>query len=141
MKFRTYIDTSVIGGCYDDEFKSGKKIAVISDLTLKEIEEAPRNVKDILNGIPTNYREYVTLNDEAKLLAQRYIKERAVSKSHLVDAQQIAIAIVNKVDVLVSWNFKHIVNLKKIRLYNSINLKYGYPMLEIRSPMEVLDER
>lgn len=127
---RVYIDTSIIGGCLDDEFiewsnklinefKSGKKIAVVSDLTLKEIEEVPQNVKDILNGVPIYYREYVILNDEAKLLAQRYIKERAINKSHLVDAQQIAIATVNKVDVLVSWNFKHIVNLKRIRLYNS----------------------
>ncbi|MBA5941756.1 MAG: hypothetical protein H0M93_00225, partial [Methanophagales archaeon] len=55
----------------------------------------------------------------------------------MVDAQHIAIATVSRVDILVSWNFRHIVNLTKIRLYNSVNLKYGYPLLEIRSPREV----
>ncbi len=55
--------------------------------------------------------------------------------------KHFAIATINRVDVLVSWNFRHIVNLSRIRLYNSVNLKYGYPLLEIRSPREVLDER
>ena len=55
--------------------------------------------------------------------------------------KHFAIATINRVDVLVSWNFRHIVNLSMIRLYNSVNLKYGYPLLEIRSPREVLDER
>jgi hypothetical protein len=59
----------------------------------------------------------------------------------MVDSQHIAIATVNRVDILVSWNFKHIVNLTKIRLYNSVNLKYGYPLLEIRSPREIIHER
>lgn len=59
---------------------------------------------------------------------------------YLLDAQHIAIATINRVDVLVSWNFKHIVNLRRIHLYNSINLKYGYPLIEIRSPREVINE-
>lgn len=46
----------------------------------------------------------------------------------------------NKVDILVSWNFKHIVNLNRIRLYNATNLKYGYQILEIRTPREILNE-
>jgi hypothetical protein len=79
------------------------------------------------------------LDDEAKELAYHYIEEEVVTEKFLVDAQHIAIATVNRVNVLVSWNFKHIVNLKKVRLYNSVNLKYGYHLLEIRSPVEVLD--
>jgi hypothetical protein len=54
------------------------------------------------------------------------------------DAQHIAIATVARVDVLVSWNFRHIVNLQRIRGYNSVNLRMGYPMIEIRTPREVL---
>jgi len=73
-------------------------------------------------------------------IARHYIEEGVVSEEYLVDAQHIAIATVSRVDVLVSWNFKHIVNLSKIRVYNSVNLKYGYPLLEIRSPREVLYE-
>ena len=61
-----------------------------------------------------------------------------IGRGKLVDAEHIAIATINRVDVLVSWNFRHIVNLQKIRGYNSVNLKYGYSLLEIRSPLEVI---
>ena len=74
-------------------------------------------------------------------LAHHYIEDGAVTEKYLVDAQHIAIATIQRVDVLVSWNFKHIVNLTRIRLYNSVNLKYGYSLLEIRSPQEVLYEK
>ena len=120
MGFRLYIDTSVIGGCLDeefseyslkliDEFKNGNKILNISDLTLEELEEAPSDVRKILGQIPEKHKEYLSLDEEAKMLADRYIKEKVVSSNYLIDAQHIAIATINKVDVLVSWNFKHIV--------------------------------
>ncbi|MCW3129989.1 MAG: type II toxin-antitoxin system VapC family toxin [Methanophagales archaeon] len=148
---KIYVDTSVFGGYFDaefeewsnrliEEFKAGFKVLVISDLTLKELEGAPPNVRNLVEEIPEEDREYVVLNDEARGLARHYIEEGVVSEGYLVDAQHIAIATVSRVDVLVSWNFKHIVNLSKIRLYNSVNLKYGYPLLEIRSPREVLYE-
>ena len=151
MKLRLYIDTSVIGGVYDSEFKDwsnrliqefreGKNIVVLSDLTLRETEEAPEKVRTVLEGIPDGNKELIALNTEAKNLATRYIDEGVVSKQYLVDAQHIARATVYRVDVLVSWNFKHIVNLEKIRLYNSVNLKHGYQLIEIRSPREVLHE-
>jgi len=148
---KVYVDTSVFGGCFDaefeewsnrliEEFKAGFKVLVISDLTLKELEGAPPDVRNLVEEIPEEDREYVVLNDEARGLARHYIEEGVVSEGYLVDAQHIAIATVSRVDVLVSWNFKHIVNLSKIRLYNSVNIKYGYPLLEIRSPREVLYE-
>ncbi len=149
---KVYVDTSVFGGCFDaefdewsnklmEEFKLGLKTALISDLTLKELEKAPPNVRGLIVKIPEEHKEYVILDDEAMALARHYIEEDVVSEGFLVDAQHIAISTVNRVDVLVSWNFKHVVNLTKIRLYNAVNLKYGYPLLEIRSPMEVLYER
>jgi len=149
---KVYVDTSVFGGCFDVEFeewsnklmeelKLGLKIVVISDLTLRELEEAPPNVRNLVEEIPEEHKEYVVLNDEARELAHHYIEDRVVSAGYLVDAQHIAIATVNRIDVLVSWNFRHIVNLTKIRLYNSVNLKNGYPLLEIRNPREVLYER
>jgi hypothetical protein len=49
------------------------------------------------------------------------------------------LASIYKADVLASWNFKHIVNLNRIKGYNGVNLKYGYPVVEIRSPKELLD--
>lgn len=151
MKLKVYADTSIFGGCFDEEFlevsvqlinefKSGEKFLVTSDLTLQEIENAPQNVKNIFHSIPDSYREYIGLDEESKYLAQKYLEERAIGPKYLIDAQHIAIGTVNRVDVLVSWNFKHIVNLKRIHLYNATNLKYGYPILEIRSPREIINE-
>lgn len=97
-------------------------------------------MRDVLSSIPDANKEYLILSDEAIFLSQKYIDEEAISPKCLLDAQHIAIATVNKNDVLVSWNFKHIVNLRRIQLYNATNLKYGYPILEIRSPREVIDE-
>jgi len=148
---RIYVDTSVIGGCLDDEFaewslqlmqefRDGKKIAVLSDITLQELEIAPESVRSQLKELPPDCREYVTLDGEAVQLAQAYLREGVLKEKYLLDAQHIAVATLGRVDVMVSWNFKHIVNLNRIRLYNSVNLKLGYPMIEIRSPREVLDE-
>jgi len=148
---RVYIDTSVIGGCIDDEFaiwsnslfdefRNGVKIAVVSDLTRRELEAAPSNVKKILSTISGAHIESVFLSEEAESLALNYLKNKVVSSKHLVDAQHIAIASVERVDVLVSWNFKQIVNLDRIHAFNAVNIKLGYPLLEIRSPIEVLHE-
>ncbi|MBI9038504.1 MAG: hypothetical protein JEY97_10255 [Bacteroidales bacterium] len=80
----------------------------------------------------------VELTEEAIKLADLYIKEKVVGKSSLEDCRHIAIATINKVDVLASWNFKHIVNLDKIKGYNSVNLRHGYSMIEIRSPKDLI---
>jgi len=149
---RIYVDTSVIGGCFDEEFKeysvqlfdeftSGKKTLVISDVLLFELEGAPEEMRSALNRVPRDNIEYVSLNEESIALASAYLKEGVVAESSLSDARHIAIATVERVDILVSWNYKHIVNINRIRLLNSVNLKLGYPALEIRSPTEVLYAR
>lgn len=151
MKQRVYIDTSVIGGCEDeefaewsiklfDEFKKGLRIAIVSDLTRRELEGAPENVKKRLLSLPIESIENVILSEEAEALAQRYVDESVVTDKHIIDAQHIALATLERVDVLVSWNFQQIVNLNNIHAFNAINLKAGYPILEIRSPREILDE-
>ncbi len=148
MKPRIYTDTSVIVGCLDIEFKEGSlalfekfksdsAILVASNLTLLELESAPKEVQEILKTVPIEKVNYVELSLEAKQLADNYLSEGVVSKKSKVDAQHIAIATISRVDVLVSWNFKHIVNLERIRGYNAVNLKHGYPMIEIRTPLEV----
>ena len=152
MRLRVYIDTSVIGGCFDrefnewsnllfDEFRNGKKIAVLSDITFDELELAGKEIKNVINRIPEKYREYLIQNEEVIELAEKYITDGAVTMKFFEDALHIAIATINKVDVLVSWNFKHIVNINRIRLYNSVNLKSGYSMIDIRSPREILTEK
>jgi len=151
MKPRVYIDTSVIGGCFDDEFSTwsrklfdefqvGSKIAVVSDLTRRELEGAPKKVKEILSTIPETSTENVFLSEEAEKLAASYLENEVVGIKHLADAQHIAIASIEKVDVLVSWNFQQIVNLNRIHAFNAVNLKRGYLILEIRSPREVISE-
>ena len=121
-----------------DKFKQGEMIAVISELTTLELKDAPQEVRDIIREIPEENIDYEELTEEAVNLARKYIVEGVIGEGKLVDAEHIAIATLNRVDVLVSWNFRHIVNLSKIRGYNSVNLKYGYPLLEIRSPLEVI---
>ncbi len=149
MKKRIYTDTSVIGGCLDVEFedgsnalfktfKSGENILVISSLTLVELEKAPQPVKDILQTVPVEFIEFLEFTEDASNLAEIYLQDGVVSKKNRVDAQHIATATINHTDVLVSWNFKHIVNLDRIHGYNAVNLKLGYPMIEIRTPIEVL---
>ena len=149
MKRRIYTDTSVIGGCLDDEFrrpslelldlfKSGQALIVLSDLTLLELDAAPVGVRQVLSEVAEPDREYVELTEEASELANQYIQEAVLGPSKRVDAQHIAIATLARVDVLVSWNFKHIVNLDRIRGYNSVNMRYGYPLIEIRTPREVV---
>jgi predicted nucleic acid-binding protein len=148
-KQRIYIDTSVIGGCFDKEFAewsnklfnefiAGKKIAVISDIVIDEILEAPDEVKEKLRQIPVQFIEQIKKEDEADYLASKYIEMKAISKNYYNDALHIAIATINNCDLLVSWNFKHIVNYQRIIIYNSINLMFGYKHLEIRTPKEVV---
>ena len=148
---RIYIDTSVFGGYFDEEFSiwsqllfnqfiDGKRIAVISDLTLEELNNAPEIVSNLCNDIPQKFIEKIKLDESSIQLANFYIKEKVVTKKSIIDARHIALATINKVDILVSWNFKHIVNYDRIRLYNSVNLKYGYSIIDIRNPRDLSDE-
>lgn len=150
MTMRLYIDTSVFGGYFEREFQlwtrklideifDGDFTAVISDITLAELETAPQNVRDLANKIISENAELVIAGQLDKDLAEKYVKEKIVTEKFRTDALHIAIATNNKVDVLASWNFKHIVNLSRIRKYNSVNLKYGNFMIEIRSPMEIVE--
>ncbi len=147
---RVYSDTSTLGGCFDEEFaewsnalveefKVGKKLLILSDLTLQELEPAPQEVKDKLLEIPKKHQIGIGIIDEAVQLAETYINEGALTTKSFNDALHIALATLYNADVLASWNFKHIVNLNRIRLYNSINLKLGYRMIEIRTPREILE--
>ncbi len=111
---------------------------VVSDLMELELLEAPSIVGELLSRYSKHCFEKVCLTEEATKLAASYIVEKVVGKSSIEDCRHIAIATIAKVDVLASWNFRHIVNLDKIRGYNSVNLRNGYSILEIRSPKELL---
>ncbi len=149
VRQRFYFDTSVFGGVYDIEFaedssrlfekvKLGQIICVYSDLTEGELFEAPDEVKTFFKGLKKEHIEIVSVKDEAVNFARRYIDEKVVGETSFDDCVHIALATIHKVDILVSWNFKHIVNIYRIRGYNSVNLSCGYQTLEIRSPKDII---
>jgi hypothetical protein len=151
MKFRIYTDTSVVGGCEDEEFAEhsirlmesfvrGECVLVLSSLTIQELTVAPADVRRRLASVPEAHIEMLQLDAEARDLAEAYVSAGVLTAKMRADAQHIAIATVARVDVLVSWNFKHIVNLERIHGYNSVNLRRGYPMIEIRTPREVMSD-
>lgn len=145
---RVYIDTSVIGGLFDIEFsedtkpffervEKGELKIVYSEITNDELTNAPDQIKNYLKGINSKQKEFVEISQEAVNLADTYIREKVVGKTSRADCIHIALATIYKVDILVSWNFKHIVNISRIRGYNSVNLKLGHQTLEIRTPKEI----
>lgn len=148
-KLKIYVDTSFLGGFFDEEFSIDTKLLfdeiikgeysiVVSDLTEKELVKAPENVRNLLKELNVEF-ELVTVTQESILLAMDYIKEKVVGQTSMDDCIHIATATINKVDLLVSWNFKHIVNIQRIRGYNSINIRNGYSVLEIRSPKDLIN--
>ena len=150
MQRKIYIDTSIVGGYFDDEFEEETKalfarlekkeiIFVVSSVLRQELSKAPEYVRTLIDKYDKGNFEYVELTSEAIELADKYIAEKVVGKASVDDCRHIAIATINKIDVLASWNFKHIVNLDKIKGYNGVNLKNGYAIIEIRNPRELLN--
>lgn len=145
-----YFDTSVFGGLFDTEFEEettllfervslGQIKCVDSNLTESELTNAPERVRDFFEDLKDELKEKVLVTPEALKLAQTYVDEKVVGETSLDDCVHIATATLNKVDMLVSWNFRHIVNVYRIRGYNSINLRLGHGTLEIHSPKEIVN--
>ena len=146
---RIYVDTSVIGGCCDAEFaeascrliemvKRGDVVLLISALLAEELEDAPPEVKTILGGLPTQGLEFVSASVESRALRDAYLAAAVVGPTHADDAHHVALASLARADMIVSWNFKHIVHFDKIRGFNAVNLREGYPPIAIYSPLEVV---
>ena len=149
MKQRIYIDTSVFGGYYDNEFEEFTRplferiinkdcILLYSTITQDELENAPKDVRELVNHLKVEFTEFLDITDEAVDLAMGYISEKVVGQTSYADCLHIALATINRADFLVSWNFKHIVNVKRIMGYNSVNIRNGYKQLEIRSPRDLM---
>ena len=147
-KRRIYVDTSVIGGCEEAEFiggstalmalfKAGTATMVVSDILRRELDGAPEEVREALETVPSEHREKVVFTrHEAGTLAAAYLNEGLLPPRSFTDAQHIALASIHRVDALVSWNFKDMVNSGRIRGYNAVNLEFGYPALAIHTPTE-----
>lgn len=150
-KLTVYVDASVVGGCEDKEFAettvklwkkfiTGEYLAVLSEHTLRELQGAPDKVRQRLLDIPEIYQIVLLDTPESFALADAYLTHGIVGAGSRADALHVALATVGRVDVLVSWNFKHVVNFGRIRLFNAVNLEQGYGLIEIRSPQEVLSD-
>jgi predicted nucleic acid-binding protein len=145
---KVFVDTSVFGGCFDrefdkesrwffDEVKAGRFDVLVSRIVLEELEYAPQHVRDFFN----EQRPHIKILDESpevKELRDAYISAGILGESSLDDAEHIAAASIEAVDLMVSWNFKHIVHFDKIRAYNAINVLRGWREIDIRCPREVI---
>ena len=148
---RVYVDASAIGGAFNQKFseqtkpfwtavQNGEIIIITSDVLQNEVDRAPDCVQRFYASLPESQIERVISTEESNRLAAQYIAENVVGPSNLDDCKHIALATLAHADVLVSWNFKHIVNIKRIKGYNGINMKLGYPQIEIRTPYEVIHD-
>ena len=147
-RLRVYIDTSVIGGCFDLEFSSPSRALfgsapeqfglVVSEVALAELQTAPPSVRQFYESLPQGVVETVLVSEEAVRLHQAYLTYGVVGPASRDDALHVAVATVSRCDIIVSWNFKHIVHYDKIRAYNAVNLLEGYTAIGIHSPLEVI---
>ncbi|MCK9418019.1 MAG: hypothetical protein M0R70_01415 [Nitrospirae bacterium] len=148
---RIYVDTSVIGGCFDEEYSetsnklidhaiSGGLLLLVSDVVLKELENAPEFVRNLLSSLPDSCVERVYSDNETFALRDAYREAKILGPKWLDDMTHVALATVSRADAIVSWNFKHIVRLDKMKAYNQVNLLNGYGILTIISPVEVVTD-
>jgi hypothetical protein len=149
MKPRIYIDTSIIGGCFDEEFKEdsnrlvemalkGEIILLLSDVLMEEITKAPERIKTFIASLPAGSIEMIKPQMDDIELRNAYLSAGVVGPASGNDAHHVAVATIAKADIIVSWNFKHIVHWDKIRLFNAVNLQKGFALVDIRSPKEVI---
>ncbi len=149
MRLRVYVDTSVIGGCVDEEFveesrslmemaQQGRVTLVVSELLARELDDAPPDVRAVLAQLSEDAVERVEMSEESERLSRAYLQAGVVGEQHANDAHHVALATIARVYAMVSWNFRHIVHLDRIRMFNSVNLREGYPVIEIRSPRELV---
>lgn len=145
---RIYADTSVFGGVFDVEFESpskrffeeieaGKFTLVTSAIVAAEIEPAPKDIRSFFEKY-SKIAEVAIPDEKTFHLQNEYIKSGVVNKDSDADALHVALATISKCDIIVSWNFRHIVHFDKIPKFNAVNVLNGYQEIGIYSPMEVI---
>jgi hypothetical protein len=146
---RVYVDNSVISGTQDEEFadesrlffeqvREGRYRVLMSEISYDEVEDAPDGARQLLRDLPEDALEDVEIDDEVRALADAYVSAGVLTEKRRYDALHIAAASVAGADLLLSWNFTHMVNYDRIRKFNAVNLLNGYRALDIRSPREVV---
>lgn len=145
---RVYADTSVLGGCFDaiyatdsrrflDSIQAGRVVLLVSDLVTAELANAPDAVRDLLAALPMEVVEPVPITEEVLALRDAYVSAGIVGARWLDDAGHVAAATMAEADAIVSWNFRHLVRLDKMKAYNAINQRHGYKPITIITPNQV----
>jgi hypothetical protein len=146
-----YLDTSVVGGYFDDEWKEatremfsqadlGLYHLVASVVTAREVMGAPPEVQAHFASAFSDAAQILELTDEAENLACAYLAAGVVSPKYADDARHIAVATVNALPLVVSWNFKHLANIKREAGFNAVNLLQGWPQIRILTPLQLLND-
>jgi hypothetical protein len=147
---RVYADTSVFGGTFDTGFSAasagffdsvheGRFSLVVSTLVQDEIEGAPENVRALWREMLV-LAELVRPSAEALALQDAYLAAGILSPRWKEDALHVAMATVHGCPIILSWNFRHIVNFRKIPLFNGVNVSKGYTAVTICSPLEMIED-
>jgi len=153
-KLRVYLDTSVISHLdqqdspeymqitkkFWEELKQGKYNVYISSTVITELNKCKEPKRSrLLEYMSQIELTRVEINRQVLELAQRYVNEYIIPSRFFDDAVHIAVASINECDILVSWNFKHIVRYKTIQGVNAINKLMGYREIQLVSPLMMLE--
>jgi hypothetical protein len=145
---RVYLDTSVFGGCFDEEFQAasqelfdavltGGVVALISDTLVGELVNAPEQVQNLLQRVIDFGYERLPLKRETEQLRDAYLAAGVVTAQYADDALHVAHATLARADVVVSWNFEHLVNPSRVRAFNGVNIAQGYGPVIIMTPSDI----
>lgn len=148
-KLRLYLDTSVIGGYFDEEFekhtkrlftllRTGVYKSFISESTIFELYKSPTVLVEEIRDLLSEFEyERLVETDESRNLAQAYVDAKVLPPRCTDDARHVAIATCENIDYIISWNCRHLANVERIRQFNAISLQCGYTVIDIRTPLEV----
>ncbi|MCD4726124.1 MAG: PIN domain-containing protein [Pirellulales bacterium] len=150
-RLRVYVDTSVIGGVFDEQFSASsrrffeevkqKRYAIlISAITYDEMVTAPDRVRQIFESLPADAVEEISIDSEVRELAAAYIAANILGPKMENDALHVAAATVARADMILSWNFRHMVNFNRILKFNGVNMLNGYSQISIHSPLELAND-
>jgi predicted nucleic acid-binding protein len=146
---KLYIDTSVLGGYYDPEFQDdtrqlwklmgkGYYRFYMSPTVINEIQGAPEKVRALTQKSFSEPEQVLSISEEITALATAYMEHRIVTAKYTDDAVHVAFATVYQMDYLVSWNFKHLVNIHRKDAFNGVNMLHGYQPVHIINPKELI---
>lgn len=150
-KIKIYLDTTIPNYVYAvhipekqlltiklfNEIRKGKHRAFVSDIVLGEIQKAEKSLRNKLLKQIKNI-EILRPTEEVETLARNYIDNKIISPTYADDARHVAIATINNMDAVISWNYDHLVSLSKVKKINVVNEVMGYKHIEIVTPREVV---